>query len=71
MKYIKYFDNGGKIYFKSEDDNVLNRIRKMLNIKLHSKPVYDEKYIKAKAKTFNDVVILVFSDDKIPNESMH
>ena len=28
----------------------------MLNIKLHSKPVYDEKYIKAKVKTFNSVI---------------
>ena len=28
----------------------------MLNIKLHSKPVYDEKYIKAKVKTFNGVI---------------
>ena len=60
-----------KVSFKSEDDNVLNRIKKMLNRKLDSKPVYDEKYIKAKTKTFNDIVNLVFSGGKIPNESIH
>ena len=27
----------------------------MKSIKLHSKPVYDEKYIKTKVKTFNGV----------------
>ena len=43
----------------------------MLNIKLHSKPVYDQKYIKATVKPFNEVVNTVFSDDKIPKESIH
>ena len=40
-----------------EDDSVLvkyneiwNKIKKTLNIKLHSMPVYDEKYITAKVK---------------------
>ena len=40
-----------------EDDSVLvkyneiwNKIKKKLNIKFHSMPVYDEKYIKAKVK---------------------
>ena len=42
----------------------------MLNIKFHSKPVYDEKYIKAKVKTFNSVVNTVFLDYKIPKESI-
>ena len=39
------------------DDNVLvqyneiwNKIKKTLNIKFHSMPVYDEKYVKAKVK---------------------
>ena len=64
--------------FKIEDDNILvkynkiwNRICKIVNIKLHSKPFYDEKYIKAKVKTFNEVVNRVFSDDEIPKEGIH
>ena len=58
--------------FKIEDNNVLvkynehwNRIKKILNIKLH------ENYIKAKVKTFNEVVNTVFSDNKISKESIH
>ena len=42
-----------------EDDTILvkcneiwNKIKKILNIKFHSTPVYDEKYIKAKVKEF-------------------
>ena len=51
---------------KIEDDNLLvkyneiwNKIKKMLNIKLHSQPVYDEKYIRNKIKTFNELVWLI------------
>ena len=42
-----------------------NRIKK-LNIKLHSKSVPDEKYMKAKVKIFNKVANTVFPEDKIP-----
>ena len=71
--YVKYFDYGGKnMFFKIEDNNVLvkqnehwNRIYKMLDRKLH------EKQIKAKVKTFNEKVNTVFSDNKIPNGSIH
>ena len=55
-EYIKYFGNGGKnMSFFVEDDNVLDKynkiwgkIKKKLNIKFHSKPVYDQTYLKAK-----------------------
>ena len=54
--YIKYFENNGKnMSFKIEDDSILvkfneiwDKIKKMLNIKLLSKPIYEEKYIKLK-----------------------
>ena len=62
--YIKYFDNGGKnMSFKSEDDYILlkyndiwSKIKETLHIKFHSQPIYDEKYMKTKVKTFNDVI---------------
>ena len=64
--------------FKIKNDTVLvkhneiwNKIKKMLNIKFHSKSVYDEKYIKAKVKTVNGVVKTVFSDDKIASEIVY
>ena len=48
--YIKYFEKGGKkMSFVIQDDNVLdkyndiwNKIKNTLNIKLHSMLVYDE-----------------------------
>ena len=49
------------------DDSVLikcneiwNKIKKKLNIKLHSMSVYDEKYIKAKVREFNVVIKKLF-----------
>ena len=34
-------------------NDILNKILKMLVMKFHSKPIYGEKYIKVKVKTFN------------------
>ena len=41
----------------------------MLSMKLHSQPAYDEKYIKTKEKTFNEVVNANFSDDKLQKKA--
>ena len=51
--YIKYFDDGRKnMPFKIENEGVYleyneiwNKIKKTLNIRFHSQPVYDDKYI--------------------------
>ena len=40
-------------------------------MKFHSKPVYNEKYIKAKVKALNGVVNAIFWNDKIPKENVH
>ena len=40
-------------------------------MKFHSKPVYDENYIKAKVKTFKGVIRTIFEGDKIPKERVH
>ena len=62
--YIKYFDDGGKnTSFKIEDESVYleyneiwNKIKRALNKRFHSQPIYDDKYIKTKVKTFNGVI---------------
>ena len=59
----KYFGNRDKnISFVIKDDDVLDncneiwsKIKKALNIKFHSMPVYDEKYMEAKVREFNGV----------------
>ena len=66
--YIKYFDDDGKnMSFKIEGFNIFfeyneiwNKIKRTLNIKFHSQPIYDEKYVKTKVKTFNGVIYTVF-----------
>ena len=64
--------------FVIKDDDVLDKyneiwdkIKETLNIKFHSMPVYDEKYIKAKVREFNGAIKTNFLGDKIPKESMH
>ena len=54
--YIKYFDDGGKnMSFKILNDCVLleyneiwNKVKNTVNIRLHSQPIFHEKYIKTK-----------------------
>ena len=77
--YISCFENGGKhMPFVVKEDDVLekyneiwNKIKKTLNIKFHSMHVYDEKYIEANVRNFNDVVKTNFLSDEIPKEGVH
>ena len=74
--YIKYFENGGKnMSFLIKNDRVLHKynkiwdkIKETLNIKFHSMPVYDEKYIKAKVREFDGVIKTNFFGDEIPKK---
>ena len=49
----------------------MSKIKKALNIKFHSKSVCDEKHFKTNVKAFNEVVNPIFSENKIPKESIH
>ena len=77
--YIKYFENGGKnISFTIEDQDVYlkynkiwNKTKNVLNIKFHNEPIYDDKYIKTKVKTFNSMINTLFTRDEIPKERIH
>ena len=82
--YIKYFDDGGKnMSFKIEDESVhlkyneiWNEIKKSLNTRFHSQPIYDDKYIKnkyikIKVKTFSGIINTLFSDNESPKEGNH
>ena len=77
--YIKYFENGGKnmsFVIKYHDvldkyNEIWDKIKGKLNIKFHSMPVYDGKYLKAKVREFNGLIKTNSFDDKIPKENMH
>ena len=61
--------------FKTEDEDVYlkyneiwNKIKSILNVKLHSQPIYDDRYIKTKVKIFNNSINTLFPGDKIHKE---
>ena len=77
--YIKYFENGSKnMSFLIKDDEVWDKydkiwdvIKNKLNIKFHSEPVYEYKYLKAKVREFDGVIKTKFLANEIPKENMH
>ena len=77
--YIKYFENGGKnMSLMVKDDSVLNKyneiwnkIKEKLSMKLHSMPVHDQTYIKAKVTEFDSKTETNFLDNKIQKKNVH
>ena len=73
--YIKYLN----IYiFKIEDQRVYlkyteswNKIKNSLNSKFYSEPIYDDKYLKTKVKTFSSMINTLFSGNEIPKKLLH
>ena len=59
--YIKYFENSGKsMYFLikysevwEKYEEIWNVIENKLNIKFHSQPIYENKYLKPKVREFD------------------
>ena len=63
--------------FKIKDDDVLdkyneisNKIKRESNIKFHSMPVQDEKYIKTKVRKFNSVTKANFLSNEVTKENL-
>ena len=46
------------VYLKYTE--IWNKIKNSLNVKFHSQPIYDDKYIKTKVKTFNSMINTLF-----------
>ena len=77
--YIKYFENGSKrMSFLIKDDEVWDKydeiwdvIKDKLNIKFHSGPVYEYRYLKAKVREFDSVIKANFWGNDKPKENMH
>ena len=74
--YIEYFEKGGKnMSFLVKDNNVLDKYNKIwdktkekLNMKFHSMSVYDETYIKAKVREFDNKIKTNFLGDGVLKE---
>ena len=62
--YIKFFESGGKsMSFLIKDDEVWKNyeqicdvIKNKVGIKVHSEPIYEQKYVKAKVREFDGVI---------------
>ena len=77
--YIKYFDNGGKnmslliknseVWEKYED--IWNVIKNKLDIKFHSQPIYENKYLKAKVREFDGSIKTNFLGNGLPKENTY
>ena len=77
--YIKYFENSGKnMSFFIKDHEVWEKyietwdlIKNKLSIKFHRKPIFEQKYLKAKVREFDSVVKTNFLGNDTPKENMH
>ena len=76
--YVKHFDANKVMPFKVTDKKLLNKYNKiwekveeLFNVKFESKPIYgeDDKYIKAKIKSYQDKVNTNFQGKEIPKEN--
>ena len=78
-EYIKYFENGSKnMSFLIKDAEILDKYNKIwdviknkLDIKFHSKPVYDETYVKTKVREFDGKIKTNFVGNEVPKENVH
>ena len=61
--------------FVIKEDDVFDKYieiwNKILDIKFHSLPVYDEKYLKAEVREFKDVIKTNSFGDEVPREGTH
>ena len=76
--YIKYLKMGQNMSFLIKDDEVWEKyeqiwdvIKNKLGIKFHSKPIYEQKYLKAKVREFDGVIKTNFLGNDMPKENMH
>ena len=52
-------------------DGILDVVKDKLDIKFHSGPVYEYKYLKAKVREFNGVIKANFLNNGMPQENMY
>ena len=73
--YRKSFDETKYMSFLIKDDKLLEsyneiweKLKKIIKKEFHCEPVYNEKYLKAKIKSYNGKINTSFSNNKIPKE---
>ena len=77
--YIKYLEYGGmNMSFLNKNGEVWEKykqimglIKNKLDIKFHSLPVHDKKYIKTKVKEYDGMIKTIFLGNDVPKENKH
>ena len=77
--YIKYFENGRKnmsLSIKNNEawekyEDIWNVIKNKLNIKFHSQPIYENKYLNAKVREFDGNIKTNVLGNDLPKENMY
>ena len=77
--YIKYLENGGKNMFfliKNSEvwekyKDIWNVIKNKLNIKCHSQPIYENKYLKTKVREFDGSIKTNFLGNNVQKENTY
>ena len=52
-------------------EDIWDVIKNKVNIKFHSLPVYENKYLKAKVREFNGNIKINFLGDNVPKENTY
>ena len=52
-------------------EQIFDVIKYKPGIKFHSKPIYEQKYLKAKVREFDGVIKTNFLGNDMPKENMH
>ena len=66
---MSFLIKNSEVWEKYED--IWNVIKNKLNIKFHSQPIYENKYLKAKVREFNGNIKTNFLGNDIPKENMY
>ena len=77
--YTKYFDkNNNCMNHLVKDEKILkkyskiwNKIKSLIKKEWNSEPVYNDKYVKIKIKTYNNKVYTNFQHNKIPKHNKY
>ena len=66
---MSFLIENDEVWQKYED--IWNIIKNKLNIKFHSEPFYESKYLKAKVREFDDDIKTNFLGNDLPKENTY
>ena len=66
---MSFFIKNSEVWEKYKD--IWNVIKNKLNIKFHSQPIYENKYLKAKVREFDGSIKTNFLGNNVPKENTY